>query len=390
MQNCPRSLFPLAYLIERRQGRNWSGTNSVQAQGTVITITMALPLGKLVIVVGAGIAGSVLVNEGRISRVSDFFSGAFKVVLKHLKDDGSSSKENSIDNSLMAQVNNLRQELNRLASSRPITVVTGNSQSGTTTYAAPVIIVGVAGYGYIWWKGWKLSDMMFATKRSLSDACVSVGKQLEQVSASISAAKRHLSSRIDRVDNNLDQCAELNAATKDEEFKIGRIEDKQDLTNLGVYELCQFVRTIEERKQAERVQISFSSKQAIEHLNSTSSPGSCHQASSSKPQLAIEFPGSASSSSSSFKGSSSSPRTPEQRIPVSCSAAGLKEVQGMSVIVEPSSPHIFETKECEVELKGHFTNLNAFGRKIPGLGAAFLQRSRSATCSFNKGLSSKP
>ncbi|XP_057858549.2 uncharacterized protein LOC131067529 isoform X3 [Cryptomeria japonica] len=390
MQNCPRSLFPLAYLIERRQGRNWSGTNSVQAQGTVITITMALPLGKLVIVVGAGIAGSVLVNEGRISRVSDFFSGAFKV-------------------------NNLRQELNRLASSRPITVVTGNSQSGTTTYAAPVIIVGVAGYGYIWWKGWKLSDMMFATKRSLSDACVSVGKQLEQVSASISAAKRHLSSRIDRVDNNLDQCAELNAATKDEvfklrgdmqnvgfdvesvqravqglEFKIGRIEDKQDLTNLGVYELCQFVRTIEERKQAERVQISFSSKQAIEHLNSTSSPGSCHQASSSKPQLAIEFPGSASSSSSSFKGSSSSPRTPEQRIPVSCSAAGLKEVQGMSVIVEPSSPHIFETKECEVELKGHFTNLNAFGRKIPGLGAAFLQRSRSATCSFNKGLSSKP
>ncbi|KAH9311835.1 hypothetical protein KI387_026870, partial [Taxus chinensis] len=162
------------------------------------------------------VAGSVLVSEGRISRVSDFFSGALKVVLKHLKDDGSSSKETSADSSLMAQVNSLRQELNLLVSTRPITVVAGNSHSGASTYAAPVIIIGVMGYGYIWWKGWKLSDMMFATRRSLSDACTSVGRQLEQVSASITAAKRHLSSRIDRVDNSLDQCAELNASTKDE------------------------------------------------------------------------------------------------------------------------------------------------------------------------------
>ena len=63
---------------------------------------------------------------------------------------------------------------------------------------------------------------------SLSDACVSVGKQLEQVPASISAAKRHLSSRIDCVDNNLDQCAELNAATKDEVFKL-----RGDMQNIG-------------------------------------------------------------------------------------------------------------------------------------------------------------
>lgn len=378
-------------------------------------VAMALPIGKLAIVVGAGIAGSVLVNEGRISKVSDFFSGAFKVVLRHLKEDESQLKEASDDNSLMAQVNSLRQELKMLASSRSITVVTGNSQSGTTAYAVPVIVIGVAGYGYIWWKGWKLSDMMFATRRSLSEACASVGKQLEQVSTSITAAKRHLSSRIDCVDNSLDQCAELNAATKDEvyqlsgdlkhvgfdvesvqravqglEFKIGRIEGKQDLTNQGVYHLCQFVHKLEERKQAELIQVSSRSKPALENTKSVSNAFSGHQASSSSSPLAIEPAASALGSGSSTKGSSSSPRSSEQRVPATRSGSGLKEVQGISEAIEASSPCIYEKTESQDEVRGNSSNSNMFGWKFPGLNATFLQRSRSATYSFNKGLSPQP
>eukprot|EP01018_Ginkgo_biloba_P003284 Gb_01019 [translate_table: standard] len=373
---------------------------------------MALPFGKLAIVVGAGIAGSVLAKEGRITDVSDFFSGAFKVVLKHLKKDESSSKETSNDNSLMAQVNSLRQELQLLASSRSITVVTGNSQSGTTTYAVPVIVIGVAGYGYIWWKGWKLSDMMFATRRSLSDACTSVSKQLEQVSTSIAAAKRHLSSRIDQVDNNLNECAELNAATKDEvyqlrgdlknvgfdvesvqravqglEFKIGRIEGKQDVTNQGVYHLCEFVQKLEQRKQSELIQVTSSSKPALEYSMPTSGPSSGQQASSSSPRLAIEQPPSGSGSSSSVKGPSSSPRALEQRMGASRSGSGLKEVQGISEAVKASTPHTSDPTVGEDELKGNSTNSSMFGWKLPGLNPAFLQRSRSATGSFNKGIS---
>lgn len=37
-------------------------------------------------------------------------------------------------------------------------------------------------------QGWKLPDMMFATKRGLSDACNSIAKQLENVYASISVS----------------------------------------------------------------------------------------------------------------------------------------------------------------------------------------------------------
>lgn len=123
-------------------------------------------------------------------------------------------------------------------------------------------------------QGWKFSDMMFATRRSLSDACGNVSKRLENVYTSISASvlwslhfsyiweeyhchaclscfqfcwflatyalcleiiimnqiikylaktffvfqatKRHLSSRIDIVDSKVDECAENTAATKDE------------------------------------------------------------------------------------------------------------------------------------------------------------------------------
>jgi len=378
-------------------------------------VAMALPIGKLAIVVGAGIAGSVLANEGQFSKVSDFFSGAFKVILKHLKEDESQLKEASNDTSLMAQVNSLRQELKMLASSRSITVVTGNSQPGTTTYAVPVIVIGVAGYGYIWWKGWKLSDMMFATRRSLSEACASVGKQLDQVSTSITAAKRHLSLRIDCVDNSLDQCAELNAATKDEvfelrgdlkhvgfdvesvqravqglEFKIGRIEGKQDLTNQGVYHLCQFVHKLEERKHRQIIQVSSSSKPALENSKSASNAFSGHQASSSSSPLALEPASSALGSGSFMKGSSSSPRSSEQRVPATRSSSGLKELQGISEAAEASSPHIYEKTECQDEFKGSSANSNMFGWKFPGLNATFLQRSRSATYSFNKGLSPKP
>lgn len=35
------------------------------------------------------------------------------------------------------------------------------------------------------WQGWKISDMMFVTKRGLADASAAVGKQLEQVQSSV-------------------------------------------------------------------------------------------------------------------------------------------------------------------------------------------------------------
>lgn len=38
------------------------------------------------------------------------------------------------------------------------------------------------------YQGWKLSDMMFVTRRGLTDACSAVGKQLDHISSSISVS----------------------------------------------------------------------------------------------------------------------------------------------------------------------------------------------------------
>ncbi|KAB5573220.1 hypothetical protein DKX38_000414 [Salix brachista] len=331
---------------------------------------MAIPLGKLTILVGAGILGSVLAKEGRMPDVSGFVSGAFKIALRQLKgDDSTSSVSKSSkppNDSLMAQVTSLRHELQMLASSRPVTIVTANgtglgfdpslaSETGDeylisqwyavtdshfnhrlklsydvlhlccehefpftcllpfnfqfrkftslkciwilncgNKYGVAVVVI-VVGYGYVWWKGWKLPDMMFATRRSLSDACTSIGQQLEDVYGSIRSTRRHLSSKIDGVDTNLNAIAELTASTQERvtelredsssigndvrnvrdavetlELKISRIEGKQviiistsyaDLTTLGVKRLCDYASSLENNLLEENVQACYVSFQ---------------------------------------------------------------------------------------------------------------------------------
>lgn len=251
-----------------------------------------MAFGKLVVVIGAGLVGSVLSKEGGLSDLTEIFSGALKIVTKHLQQDKDNSQSTGKppNDSLLAQVNSLRQELQILASSRSVTIVNGTSSGSGTHGVTAIIVVGAVGYGYIWWKGWKLSDIMFVTRRGLSDACTAVGKKLELVSSSIADARRHLSSRIDRVDINLDECRELTDATRGEASrlngelggvhlevesvhrfiqnlgtKISRIEESQDVTTKGLYSLCMFVDSLEKRRDAEPAQVlPSSSRLAIE------------------------------------------------------------------------------------------------------------------------------
>ncbi|KAI3696429.1 hypothetical protein L1987_79444 [Smallanthus sonchifolius] len=324
---------------------------------------MALPLGKLTIIIGAGLVGSVLAKEGRIPGVGDLLSGASKVLklIKHDEKAGSSPKPRN--DSLMAQVNSLRQELQLLASNRHVTIVTSTS-SGTRKYGLVVIVV-VVGYGYAWWKGWKLPDMMFATKRSLSDATNAVAKQLENVYSSLAATKKHLSSRIDRVDCSLDEFAEVTASTKEEvsslrgntevialdvqkvhdavytlETKLSRIEWKQDDTNLGVASLLRTAITLENQAFERLIQAnpSSSSRPALP------SP----QRTMSLPPVHLEEP-------------QSSPRvSPGVKRPlgssVSASASGLKALQENSEILESEDTSL---------------NSGVFGRTFSNVGAVF-------------------
>ncbi|KAK6930790.1 protein of unknown function DUF1664, partial [Dillenia turbinata] len=333
----------------------------------------------------SGIVGSVLAKDGRVSDLSDLFGGAFKIVWKQLRrDDSPSSTSKPRNDTLMAQVNSLRQELQILASSRPVTIVTG-SGSGGTKYGMVIVIV-VLGYGYVWWKGWKLPDMMFATRRSLSDACNSVAKQLE------TATKKHLSSRIDRVDCNLDECAELNASTKEEvsllhedmkeigghvqnvhlyvqslETKLSRIEGKQEQTNQGVSKLVGYAWHLENSRTLE-ASPSSSSRQAIE------SPQTTPSRSESLPSALMLEPPSPSTANGSSK--------VVQPIEDTTSAPGLKEFRGISQENGASSSSPMVSNGSRVpEVPNGSSSAGILGR-VPRISGSFLSRTRSATQSF--------
>lgn len=358
---------------------------------------MAIPLGKLTIIIGAGLIGSALSKEGGFSDVTNFFSGAFKIVTKHLQHDkdNSTSTSKPHTDSLLAQVNTIRQELQLLASSRSVTIVTTNRSGSRTFSVTTVVVVGFVGYGYLWWKGWKLSDMMFVTRRGFSDACNSVGKQLDVVSSSLASARRHLSSRIDHVDGNIDECKELTVATKDEvsklhgdlsgfhedvesvrvavqtlETKLVRIEENQDFATEGVYRLCKFVEKLEPSRNPELIQDSASSSRptigAPKHAAITRM--------SSMPPLALESPSSLASATN------DSPKV--LHTPKAVSASGLKELQFSSSITErirradSTNPSIGGSTIEEKPSSSNASTSGVSGWRLPGL--SILTRARSA------------
>ncbi|XP_039019215.1 uncharacterized protein LOC120150642 [Hibiscus syriacus] len=351
---------------------------------------MALPLGKLTILVGAGIVGSILAKEGGMPSVSDFVSGAFKIAYRQLKnDDSTSSVKKPRNNYLVDQVNSLRQELQILASNRPITIVTGRG-TGTSKYGI-IIVVVVVGYGYVWWKGWRLPDMMFATRRSLSDARDAIAKQLESVYSSISVTRRQLSSRIESVDNRLDEIAEITATTRKEvsliqdkskmlntnvqsvryvvqtlESKIKRIEGKQDMTNEGVNWLCDYAQTMERNKPTDRIQASSasSSRPALEAPKKSPS-----RSGSLPPIVPVELPSLSPSPDS--NGTPKVKRSPRNAI----SSSGLKEVG------ESNSHDVSNVNRTPEDNTNGSSSSGFFETMFSGRTSSFhfLARTRSAT-----------
>ncbi|EXB40316.1 hypothetical protein L484_017458 [Morus notabilis] len=341
---------------------------------------MALTLGKLTILVGAGIVGSVIASEGR---VSDLVSGAFKFALGRIaKDDTrSSTVKKPRDDSLMAQVDIIRKELEMLASNRSVTIVT-TSRAGSSKYGI-IIVTIVVGYGYIWWKGWRLPDMMFATRRSLSDACTSISKQLENVT------KRKLSSQIDGLDCGLDECLETTTRTQEEvselrgktdsigvdvrsvhfavqtlETKINRIEGKQDLTTEGVRRLCDYAWNLENDRAKERIQAipSSSLRPALEL------PPISPARTGSLPPVVISEP-------SSDSGGSNQDATNEQRSIVFQEVTGISEVIG-----ELGVRGVANGMGASEDLNNVSPGSGRFGMmRFPRISASFLTRTRSAT-----------
>ncbi|KAM0886819.1 hypothetical protein ACQ4PT_029438 [Festuca glaucescens] len=220
-------------------------------------------LGRLVILTGTGLAGTIILKDGRGARFVDLLK-EFQEFMEVKGAEGSSA---AADKLALARVemDMLVREIQQLRI--PPSII--RYESGNKVLSAlivPAAAAGVAGYAYMWWKGITFSSLMYVTKQNMANAVSSMTKHLEQVQTSLAAAKRHLTQRIQRVDDKLDKQKEISGQIRDEvtgareklqeigeEFqtlkklafhmdgKLDSIQDKQNCQNDGVDYLLKFI-----------------------------------------------------------------------------------------------------------------------------------------------------
>jgi len=218
-------------------------------------------LTRVVMLVGAGVAGSVVIRNGRLSEILT----EIQEFLEKGKGGGGGA-DNGINDALN-EVRQLAMQVRNLGSPRSITVLSGGSgQTGVSGLIVPAATVGALGYGYMWWKGISFGDLMYVTKQNMANVVSSMTKHLEQVQISLAAAKKHLTQRIEKLDDKLDQQKALSGQIKDDvtgarlklenigseiknikelvwglDEKMDSMEAKQNFSCAGVMYLCQFI-----------------------------------------------------------------------------------------------------------------------------------------------------
>ncbi|XP_010552596.1 PREDICTED: uncharacterized protein LOC104822929 isoform X2 [Tarenaya hassleriana] len=219
-------------------------------------------LSKILILAGAGYTGTIMLKNGKLSDLI----GELQALVKGLERSAEGSEGDSdVSDAIAAQVRRLAMEVRQLASSRQITVMNGTSGGNLQSLAVPAAALGALGYGYMWWKGLSFSDLMYVTKRNMASAVGNLTKHLEQVSETLAAAKRHLTQRIQNLDDKMDKQNELSKAIQGDvalaredlcsiegeleslhnlisglDGKLDTLEYKQDFTNMCVVRLYNY------------------------------------------------------------------------------------------------------------------------------------------------------
>ncbi|XP_056853000.1 uncharacterized protein LOC130502248 isoform X3 [Raphanus sativus] len=248
---------------------------------------------KVLILLGAGVSGSIVLRHGRLSdliaQLQELLKGA-----EGVESTPFSYKYDSA--ALAAQIRQLANEIKELSTINPVTIFNGDSNnSGYASYLVPAAAVGAMGYCYMWWKGWSFSDAMFVTKKNMANAVASFSKQLNDLQESLAvkkkredifskrpllviyiilvydfvyllmqSTKKHLSKELSKLDWKVEEQTEIskmilsdvtdvkssisqlgfdfqqiNEMISGIEGKIDSLESKQDVTLSGLWHLCQ-------------------------------------------------------------------------------------------------------------------------------------------------------
>ncbi|XP_033137755.1 uncharacterized protein LOC103844195 isoform X2 [Brassica rapa] len=162
---------------------------------------------KVLILLGAGVSGSIVLRHGRLSDLI----AQLQELLKGAEGVESTPYSYKYDSAaLAAQIRQLANEIKELSMINPVTIFNGDSNnSGYASYLVPAAAVGAMGYCYMWWKGWSFSDAMFVTKKNMANAVESFSKQLNDLSETLASTKKHLSKELSKLDWKVEEQTEI-------------------------------------------------------------------------------------------------------------------------------------------------------------------------------------
>lgn len=170
-------------------------------------------LSRILLLAGAGYTGTIMMKNGKLSDLL----GELQSLVKGMEKSGDGSEgDYDVSDAVAAQVRRLAMEVRQLASARQITVMNGVSSGIFQALAAPAAALGALGYGYMWWKGISFSDLMYVTRANMDSAVANLTKNLEHVSATLAAAKRHLTQKIQNMDDKVEKQIDLSKDIKNE------------------------------------------------------------------------------------------------------------------------------------------------------------------------------
>ncbi|KAG5068033.1 hypothetical protein JHK85_000410 [Glycine max] len=244
---------------------------------------------KILIIAGAGYTGTVLIKNGKLSDLI----GELQLLVKGLEKSGEHAEgEGEYADAIAAQVRRLANEVRQLASNRPITVLNGGSEQrcpevdvyciglehifvfcNLSSLVVPAAALGALGYGYMWWKGISFSDLMYVTRRNMEKAVADLTKKLQHASDVIADTKKHLTQRIQNLNDKMLKLNELQRSTKDEvagvrstitnihedlgylqqtvetlDYRLAELSSKQDYANYGLSYLIDYVHGKSQKK----------------------------------------------------------------------------------------------------------------------------------------------
>lgn len=225
-------------------------------------VQAGMGLTRFVLLVGIGaVGGPIAARSGKLGEL-------LRDLQESLREKGAGVESATINddtNIVGKALAQLANEVRLVATSRPIIQVDTGNGAGSALIV-PAAAVGTVGYCYMWWKGISFSSLMYVTKRNMANAVASMTKHLEQVQSSLAAAKKHLSQRIQHVDDKLEQLKEISVQIRDQvtgaklkiknigsdmdniknmvmglDEKMDSIEAKQNYSCMAVDYLCQFI-----------------------------------------------------------------------------------------------------------------------------------------------------